>query len=746
MLRYRSLLLLLFCFTNIFAQVSPIFDHYTVTDGLAQSTINHMIQDKNGFLWIGTDGGLCRFDGYTFKTYKRNPNNKHAFNSDRGTHFYLDHSKRLWLISYNGVSLYRDERDDFINLLTFEPKTAITTYNNFFGEDEQYIWAGLSDYGIVKIDKKTLTIQKVNIPNADFKSSHTAWFRGFLENGKLWIANNADFVIFDTKSKTTQKPGYPMLDIVSATDNYSIGISNGGPIRVSKKDLKIEALPIKRPASANINALYKLQNNQILFSVDSLGAVFFDPKTNMVVKTISTVNEGGVKKRMRFTNAYQDWSGNIWTQSNAEALRKLTYNAKPFILYRNPYAKSNSVYSLVADQHYLYTGNINQGMDIYSKRGGYLKTINYTKANAKLHNNAFISASLNPDQLLLLGYSLDKKSLPFTYSKRTNTVDLASSAMLQFYSKYWPTGDFRKFVIKDGVNTLITNVGPYLVSLQQKKGVLTADTIKKFEGELLSCCFRDKNGNLWIGTYKNQYVQRKGKWHKIALPKAMEIKTINQDLEGNMWLGNNDGIFILNKHNKITLHYSETNQLRNEHIYAILRANNGDMWFSHNKGLTVYHYKTKKFRHYAEEDGLQSTEFNSGAYFKTPDGELFFGGINGTNSFYPEKLKDNKNVPPVKITQISLFDQPYMASISYWNIKKLKLSYLQNSLGFDFTLPEYTNPSKNSYAYQMEGIDKAWVSTGNRRFARYPALPPGHYTFKVKAANNDGIWGKPTTL
>ena len=155
--------------------------------------------------------------------------------------------------------------------------------------------------------------------------------------------------------------------------------------------------------------------------------------------------------------------------------------------------------------------------------------------------------------------------------------------------------------------------------------------------------------------------------------------------------------------------------------------------------------KTKEFRHYYKEDGLQSSEFNSNAYFKAADGTLFFGGLNGINAFDPREIHDNPNVPPVKITSIKLFDEPLKTDTAYWNIHSLTLPYMQNSLSFEFAAPEFTNAGNNQYAYTMDGVDNAWIKSGDKRFARYPALPPGQYTFRVKASNSDGVWQQVPT-
>ena len=296
------------------------------------------------------------------------------------------------------------------------------------------------------------------------------------------------------------------------------------------------------------------------------------------------------------------------------------------------------------------------------------------------------------------------------------------------------------FLLNTG-KIIYTNHNDYLISfdISAHSGVIPA-IVHQFKGEVLSCAFEDSRKLLWVGTNIGVYCIENGVAEKVVLPQAELIKTIAEDKANNIWVGTIKGIYVLDPDKKIIAHYDENNGLSNRFIYGILRDDDGNMWFSHNKGLSEYVAATRSFRHFDRNDGLQSNEFNTGAYFKSADGELFFGGINGVNSFYPREIKDNMSVPVVKITSIKLFDVPMKTDSAYWNIHALRLPYTDNSLSFEFAALEYTNPIKNRYAYMMEGVDRGWIMEGYKRFARYAALPPGHYVFKVKAANNDGVW------
>jgi signal transduction histidine kinase len=156
--------------------------------------------------------------------------------------------------------------------------------------------------------------------------------------------------------------------------------------------------------------------------------------------------------------------------------------------------------------------------------------------------------------------------------------------------------------------------------------------------------------------------------------------------------------------------------------------------------------KNKTFKHYNVSDGLQSNEFNTGAFYKATDGQLFFGGVSGVNAFYPRDIIDNPNKPRVYISSIKLFDEPYKCDSDYWMKKNISLPYFQNTLSFDFIATEMTNSEKNQYAYMIEGVDENWINNGNKRFARYANLPHGNYILKIKASNSDGVWNETPTV
>ncbi|RMI06835.1 MAG: hypothetical protein D6681_08190, partial [Calditrichaeota bacterium] len=258
---------------------------------------------------------------------------------------------------------------------------------------------------------------------------------------------------------------------------------------------------------------------------------------------------------------------------------------------------------------------------------------------------------------------------------------------------------------------------------------------------------------LWIGTRsgglnrfdrsKEQFIRYTRRYDEPHSLSNQAICVIYQDEAGDLWFGTYSG--GLNKFHRETeqfTFYTERDGLPNNMIFGILEDNHGMLWLSTNGGLSRFNPRTGVFKNYDIYDGLQANEFTRGAYYKCPHGEMFFGGIHGLTSFYPDSVVDNPHVPPVAITAFSIYGEPAPEKLgaALREGKPLELSYRQNFIAFEFAALDFTNPGKNRYAYKLEGFDADWIYCGTRRYVSYTNLPPGRYTFRVKGANNDGIW------
>jgi hypothetical protein len=215
-----------------------------------------------------------------------------------------------------------------------------------------------------------------------------------------------------------------------------------------------------------------------------------------------------------------------------------------------------------------------------------------------------------------------------------------------------------------------------------------------------------------------------------------------------LWIASgNSGFYLFDKGRMaIEANYTEKNGLSNNFVYGILKDHAGKLWMSTNRGISVFTPALKHFRNYDINDGLQSNEFNIGAYYKTKNNELLFGGINGFNIIAPDKIPFNTFKPQANITNIKTDDSTY-SLYSYTHFpKRIKFPNKRNNVSFEFASSDYANTPKNNFEYKLDGYDKNWTRT-NRNFVSYTKLPPGNYTFYVRASNNDGIWSdKPASF
>jgi DNA-binding CsgD family transcriptional regulator len=276
--------------------------------------------------------------------------------------------------------------------------------------------------------------------------------------------------------------------------------------------------------------------------------------------------------------------------------------------------------------------------------------------------------------------------------------------------------------------------------------------------------YEDREGVLWIGTYDAGLCRLT--WmdveetlplftsfrHRPGDPSSLSsdsVLSLWEDKEGILWIGTLDGgLNRFDRDKEVFRCYLERDGLASNTVYGILEDASGNLWLSTNNGLSEFRPGTGSFRNYDVKDGLQSPEFNSGAHFRSQTGELFFGGINGLNTFEPEKMRKSLYIPPVVITgirPISRKNQPAseIRRSSYPDPPdKLKVSYKDAVLEIGFAALDYSNPAKNRFAYKIEGRDKDWLSLGSTNRFTTPSLPPGDYLFRIKGSNSDGIWNE----
>ena len=280
--------------------------------------------------------------------------------------------------------------------------------------------------------------------------------------------------------------------------------------------------------------------------------------------------------------------------------------------------------------------------------------------------------------------------------------------------------------------------------------VFTAESTAghRIGANLIYCLCEDHEGTIWIATINgidvfNPKTYRMTSFRKTGAANSLcdnFVISLCEDHRGDMWIGTGSYVNKFNRRDSTFTWYSKEQGIPNNNIFEILEDNTNTLWFATGGGLCRFEPATGTFRNYDVEDGLQSLEFNLRACYKSPDGELFFGGMNGFNSFYPGKLKDNPNIPGIVITDCYKTTKEGREYLAPRADGTLVLEHSDQVFTIEFVALEFTNPDKNQYAYMLEGGSGDWVNIGNRRFVPFSNLPPGEYTFRVKGSNNDGRW------
>ncbi len=640
---------LLFYFLTIpfilFAQSQDIkFEHLSVDQGLSQSIVHSILQDRQGYLWIGTEDGLNKYDGYKFIIYLHDQNNPSSLSHNNVRSLCEDRSGVLWIGSWGGgLNKFDREKEQFTHYQhdSENPTSLRDDYIVSICEDKSGdIWIGTSK-ALHKFDKETEQFIQIQFsPESSDKNSFVKIFEDRF--GNLWI-----------------------------------GTWNG----LNKFDRQKEQFTHYRQIPGNPNSL----------SSNSVWVIYESSQSGENILWIGTKN-GGLNRFNRNTGKYKH------------------YFHDPY----NPNSLSNNTIFTILESHF------------DAKNELWIGTYN----------------GLN---------KLDLKTEQFTrYMHDPNNPHSISSDIIRSL-----------YEDRDGFLWIGTHNGGLCRFNPEKEQFTQVD-----DSPQIMSIYEDQSGILWIGAFNglkkfdHNMEQITHYTHDVNNPNSIsnnQVLSVYEDKSGTLWIGTSCGLNKFNRETDQFFNFTENDGLPNNVINGILEDKHGNLWPSTNKGLSRFNPKTKTFRNYDVHDGLQSNEFHFQACSKSKDGEMFFGGINGFNAFYPDRIKDNPHIPQIVITDFQLFNKPvtvkkdnvaekknsYSLPKHISTLKEIELSYRENVFSFEFAALDYHSPQKNQYAYMMEGFEGDWNFTDyTRRFATYTNLDPGEYVFKVKGSNNDGIWNE----
>jgi ligand-binding sensor domain-containing protein len=803
-IRYIKLVILIcsgFTFlyeTQIQSQsVNSVFDRVTIKDGLSQSTVNDILQDRKGFMWFATYGGISKYDGYTFTSYIHDENDSTTLNYNGIVILYEDKDDFIWCVSNDNTGLDRfDPETEKFTHFSHNPDDPLSISSNtiyhVLQDKEGRLWAStMAGLDLVTREKT----------NDDFKTSfktfklpvHSQPFTHMFEDSRGNMLMFSDsLVYFDRKQQIFIKSNIFITSskvIVVCEDKSGtvyVGTNTNGVVKLEWNN-SISAYQLADNSRINPtpqNRTYLLmQDDDILWiGTETRGLFRYDLKTdhleNFVTDKLDTRSISD-----NIVNAlYIDRSGVLWIGTYSQGLCKYDLYRKEFVHFKSIPGKANTM-----------LGNVISG--IHSISSEELWVANRDGGGV---NRFIFSGNDEPQVIHYLNNPNNSNSIagdnPLCLIQRKNgDVWVGNQGFLSVITPETP-GSGRSALFKR-----YTMQGWTFEMFEDSRGVLWGGTwsggLWRYDdntGEfnyffhdpnnpnsicdnVIWALGEDNQGNIWIGGHTEGLsiipVSEKTKAHPKFInythikgdSKSLTNNTINvfcQDKEGNMWVGTNEGLckVIYNERtfrnisgNKLIFSsYYKKNGLPNDAVVGIIEGNDNCLWMSTSMGISRYSKADSSFVNYDENDGLQSNEFWHNAFFVNPEGRIFFGGANGFNAFYPNQIKPNPFTPNVVFTDLKIFsksvkpgeriNKQLILSKPLYRTKGIVLSYKNNAFTIEFAALHYTQPVKNHYAYRLEGFEKKWNYVGNQRSATYTNLSAGKYVLKVKGTNNDGVW------
>jgi ligand-binding sensor domain-containing protein/signal transduction histidine kinase len=758
------------------------FDHISIEQGLSQSSINVIFQDRRGFLWFGTQDGLNRYDGYNVKIYKPDPDAINSLSDRWITSIVEDQNGYLWIATRLGLNRYDPYTEEFIHFVHDDanPVSLIDNHINVLYIDKKdNLWVGTTS-GLDLFDRASGTFKHyVYSPSQQegiSGKSITALYQD--SRGRFWVGTYAGGLNrFDPLNNTflpyQNSPGDSSTissDYVTAIieDRRSVlwvGTSGG--------------LNRFHPDTGTFERFVHDDKDDQSITSDMIRALYVDITGNLWIATSSGLDRlsmGGKRfihyrhdptfsKSLSEDNVlsiYEDRGGILWVGTWGGGVNKYDRRSDYFAYYRNdPQNKNslsdNSLISIYSDSDgYAWVGTAGEGLNRLTRSTGQVVQYRNDPNRPKSISSDIISSMYeDQDRFLWIGTwngleRFDRNSFAFKHYKRDpeNPASLSANIVYEVYV--------------DSQNNLWVGTIAGLDRFDRK-----TETFLRYQpqpgnpnslsGSGVNSIYEDSQGNLWVGTWEsglNQFNPKTEQFTRYRYDARNKeaissdaILSIYQDTKGRVWIGTGGGgLNLYHPETDTFTYYLEKDGLPNGVVYGILEDSLGYLWVSTNFGISRFDPETETFRNFDAGDGLQSNEFNSGAYAKGRGGELYFGGINGMTVFNPLSIDDSPYLPQVILTSLTQADNPIDTDTSVETTQSVTLTWPQNSFEFEFAALSYNQPNKNQYAYKLQGFDSNWHFIGTKRDGRYTNLPGGQYTLLLKASNSDGVWNETPIL
>lgn len=754
---YMLLLIILLITTNIVyvsAYNNINFKNITSEDGLSQGTVETIIQDDQGYIWLGTNDGLCRYNGYEFKIYKHDEELENSITNNYIVDIKQDNSGNIWGGTANGLSKIDTKTDLITNYNMNDEEKSLSHYNigDILITKSGDVLVGTSD-GLNIYNEKKDEFYRIFNKDSDLSSQ---FIRSLAEdeNQNIWVATNNGIDKIDIKNNKNMisfKTGHGKFDI-SENDIYVVrydpkGYIWAGALKEGLNRIDINTNEVKQYKNDDRDEK-SLPGNYVKDILrDSSGNLWVGTDNGLAKYNEQTENFATYKNKIydktslvndEVFSIQEDESGLIWVGTYA-GISMFDPNTNIEHYKKDPFDENsisdNSIHGIYEDKDgLLWVGTNSKGVNVINRKNYNVKHLNKTSKDYPISDDN-INDIVGIDNKIFIATKngLNEVDKDLKTINIYNTEDgICNNNITALFA------DSKKNVwigTANGISVLNTNTNEII----DITDILTNHNI---EDQYIKVIYEDSKGNYWVGCFidgglvkidpnKRTIENYRNKKEDKTSISSNNIRSIVEDKNGNLYIGTSYGLNKLNESNNTFERYSEKDGLSNNTVYGLLVDDNNNLWASTNLGISKLDTNTMTFETFNIIDGFQGNEFNGRAYYKNKSGELFFGGINGLNIFRPNDINRSRYVPTV------IFDEFKVNGKVYKDINNQEFKYNENTINISVFISNYKNTKNIQYMYKLEGVSDSWdISRSNN--INYSDLAPGTYTLKIKARSYSG--------
>ncbi len=727
---------------------------------ISESSITDIMEDSNGFLWIGTANGILKYDGSSFQSFDAYYNNSQVNNFV--SKIYEGDSGILYVGTYNGLNYYDNtlgvlKRYPFKGESQFINKTDI----NSLLETKNHLWIGTTRNGLFRYNLSTGKIKRLfyNAKDADY--GNVLSLSSYGDSHFVVINRNAAYIIDqDMAVVSSVKLSYIKSVKQVSSNQFLLGSFDGffSELKIGV-NFKINKQNSRKITDYRISALEKDPSGNIWIASENGGVFILSRKNKATIHLQNTSEDPDVLPNNSIWSIYKANNGVMWLGSFK---RGLSFYDKEYLKFKHEKkakpiksSLSNNIATcfLEDENKNIWIGTDGGGLNYWDRNKK--RYTHYSLDNGKLNTNVVLSIVRNDNELWIASWA-NGITIFDIETKKYRVLDVENSSL---------SSKFLENLLKDSQGNIW--IATFRGGLHRYN--VTTNTLEKIDlvmderilnpSQVLTI-FEDNTGDIWLGSHGDGVIRLKNKngtWkvvnqYRVTGEKGIGISNdfvndIHQDKKGSLWVGTDSGLNKYDPKSNSFIRIEEPKEFRSVSIESIEYDEKGELWLGTNKGLKRYNPSSNELTSYNVSDGVQGANFNSNSSYMLSSKELVFGGSNGFNIFYPNKIKKRKDKPQLYISKLKIQNKEVYPNDEFRVLKKtisktdtLTLNYTHNVINFEFTTITYRNPQKVSYAYFLEGFDDDWNYVGNKNDVTYTNLDSGKYKLHVKSTNSDGLW------